>query len=121
MRRAAWFIGAVVVTALSTWLVGWWSVPVVGAVWGWAKRADPATPLMAGLAAMIAWSLLLLISASGAPAGSVSTAVGQAMRVGPGALMGLTIAYPGLLAASAAAVVRAVGGRGREKGPLVAR
>ena len=113
MKRAAWFIGAVVVTALGTWLVGWWTVPVVGAVWGWAKRADPATPLMAGLAAMVAWMLLLSVSASGAPTASVSATVGQAMRVGSGALMALTIAYAGLLAASAAALVRAVGRRER--------
>lgn len=113
MKRVVWFAGAVVTTALCTWFLGWWTVPVVGAAWGWAKRADPATPLLAGLAAMTAWTVLLIVSASGAPTGSVSTSVGQAMRVGPGALTALTIAYPGLLAASAAAVVRAVGRRAR--------
>ena len=113
MKRLPWFVGAVVAIALGTWVVGWWVVPVVGAVWGWVKRVDPATPLLAGLAGMVGWGLLLAVSASGAPAGSVSSVVGQAMRVGPGALMALTLAYPGLLAASAAAVARAVGGRWR--------
>ena len=113
MKRAPWFAGAMVAIALGTWLVGWWITPVVGAAWGWVKRADAATPLLAGLAGMVAWGLLLIISASGAPAGSVGDTVGQAMRVGPGALLALTLAYPGLLAASAAALVRAAGRRGR--------
>lgn len=113
MKRSSWFVGGVVTIALGTWAVGWWMVPVIGAAWGWVKRIDPATPLLAGLASMLAWGVLLAISASGAPAGSVSTSVGQAMRVGPGALVALTIAYSGLLAASAAAVASAVGRRGR--------
>ena len=113
MKRVPWFVGAVAVTALGTWVVGWWIVPIVGAAWGWVKRTDPATPLLAGLAGMLAWAVLLAISASGAPTGSVSDAVGRAMRVGPGALMALTLAYPGLLAASAAALARAVGRRKR--------
>ena len=113
MKRLPWFAGAVVAIALGTWVVGWWIVPIVGAAGGGVKRSDPATPLLAGLAGMLAWAVLLAASASGAPAGSVSAAVGEAMRVGPGALMALTLAYPGLLAASAAALARAVGRRGR--------
>ena len=113
MKRSSWFVGGAFAIALGTWVLGWWMVPVVGAAWGWVKRIDPATPLLAGLAAMLAWGVLLVISASGAPAGSVSASVGRAMRVGPSALVALTIAYPGLLAASAAAVAGAVGRRGR--------
>lgn len=112
MKRVPWFVGAVAAMALGTWMIGWWTVPIVGAAWGWAKRTDPATPLLAGGAGMVAWGALLVVSASGAPAGSVSAAVGQAMRVGPGALSALTLAYAGLLAASGAAVARAVGRRG---------
>ncbi|MCE9603137.1 MAG: hypothetical protein K8S21_13110 [Gemmatimonadetes bacterium] len=113
MKRLPWFAGAVVAIALGTWVVGWWIVPIVGAAWGWVKRTDPATPLLAGVAGMLAWAILLVVSANGAPAGSVSATVGQAMRVGPGALVALTLAYPGLLAASGAALARAVGRRGR--------
>jgi hypothetical protein len=109
MKRLPWFAGAAVAIAITTWVIGWWTVPVVGAVFGWLRRADPAAPLLAGLAGMLAWSVLLSVSASGAPTGSVSVTVGQAMRVGPGALTVLTLAFPGLLAASAAAVTRALG------------
>lgn len=108
MKRGVWFVSVVAAIATCTWVVGWWMVPVVGGIYGFARHRDPATPLLAGLAAVVAWGVLLMVSASGAPAGSVSDAVGQAMRVGSGALLALTLAYPALLAASAAAVVRAL-------------
>lgn len=108
MNRAPWFIGLVAAIATCTWVVGWWMVPIVAAIWAWVRRDDVATPLLAGLAGMLGWGLLLLIASSGAPEGSVMTSVGRAMRVGPGALLVLTLAFPALLAAGAAGVVRAV-------------
>jgi hypothetical protein len=113
MKRAVWFFGLVAAIATCTWVVGWWMVPVVGAIWGYVRRDDAAGPLAAGIAAMVAWGVLMAIAASGAPKGSVMDAVGTAMRVGPGALVALSVAFPALLAASAAALVRAVtAGRG---------
>ncbi len=103
MKRLLWFGAAVIAFALGTWMVAWWTVPAVGAALGLARRVDQATPLLGGLAAMVAWGVLLALSASGAPEGSVSVLVGQALGVGPGALIAMTILYPGLLAASAAA------------------
>lgn len=111
MKRIPWVLGAAAAIGASTWVVGWWTVPVLGAAFGWVRRRDPAAPMLAGLAALIGWAVLLAISASGAPRGSVMQAVGSAMQVGPGALLALTLAYPALLAASAAGVVRAVVGR----------
>lgn len=108
MKRVLWFVGLVAAIAAGTWVVGWWTVPVVGAIWGYVRRDDAAGPLAAGLAAMVAWGLLIAIAASGAPKGSVMDAVGAAMRVGPGALVALSVAFPALLASSAAALVRAV-------------
>ncbi len=108
MRRGAWFVGLVAAIATCTWMVAWWMVPVVGAIWGWVRREDAATPLLAGLAGALGWAVLLLISASGAPEGSVMTSVGRAMQVGSGALVVLTLAFAALLAAGAAGVVRAV-------------
>lgn len=108
MKRGVWFMGLVATIATCTWVLGWWMVPVLGGVYGFVRSRDAATPLLAGLAAMLAWGILLMLSAAGAPAGSVSDAVGQAMRVGPGALLALTLAYPALLAASAAGLVKAL-------------
>jgi RsiW-degrading membrane proteinase PrsW (M82 family) len=108
MKRGIWFAGVVAAIATCTWVVGWWMVPVVAGIYGFVRRDDAATPLLAGLAGMVAWGVLLAFSATGAPAGSVSDAVGRAMRVGPGPLMALTLIYPALLAASAAALVKAL-------------
>lgn len=110
MKAAWWFIGLVGALALGTWFVAWWMVPLLGALWGYLRRDDAATPLAAGLAGMIAWGALLIIAAAGAPRGSVMHAVGSAMRVGPGALVALTVAFAGLLAAAAAGTVVALTG-----------
>lgn len=112
MPRIAWFGLGVGVMAVLTWAVGWWTVPIVGGAWASVRRDDAAAPLLAGLAAMIAWALLLLIGTATGPVGTVLRVAGEAMRIGPAALLALTLAYAGLLGASAAALVRAVvGGR----------
>ena len=108
MKRAMWFLLMTAAIATCTWVIGWWMVPVCGAVFGYVRRDDATTPLAAGLAAMLAWGVLLAIAASGAPAGSVREAVGAAMRVGPGALVALTVAFLALLAAGASGLVRAL-------------
>lgn len=108
MSRALWFLGVTAAMATLTWVVAWWMVPVVAAVWAYARRGDVAVPLLAGLAAIVAWGLLLALSASAAPAGSVLRSVGAAMQVGAGPLLVLTLAFPALLASSAAALVRAL-------------
>ncbi len=48
-----------------------------------------------------------MVAAAGAPHGSVMTSVGTALQVGPAALVALTVAFPGLLAAASAGAVRA--------------
>ncbi len=111
MRHALRFIALTLAIAAGTWMVAWWMVPVVAAVWGYLRRGDASAPLAAGLAAMLAWGVLLAVAASGAPKGSVMQSVGAAMQVGPGALLALSIAFPGLLAASAAGLVRAMTAR----------
>ena len=110
MRRLLFLAAATAAMATCTWVVAWWMVPVVAAVFGWVRRDDAATPLLAGLAGFVAWGALLLVAGAG-PEASVMNAVGRAMQVGPRALVGLTLAYPALLAASAAGVVRAAGAR----------
>ena len=110
MQRLLWLVLGVAAMATLTWVVGWWTVPVVAATWAYVRKDDAAAPLLAGLAGMLAWGVLLAIVATGAPGGSVMQTVGRAMKVGPGALLALTIAYGGLLAASSAALVRAIVG-----------
>ena len=108
MQRTVWLgLGAVVMAAL-TWMVAWWTVPIVGAALAMVRRDDAFTPLIAGAAAMVAWGGLLLVSAVSAPVGEVTRVVGTAMGIGPAALIALTLAFAALLASSAGALVRAV-------------
>ncbi len=111
MKAGLWFLALVAVIAAGTWFVAWWTVPVIGAAWGHVKREDASAALAAGLAGMAAWGALLLVAASGAPQGSVMTSVGTALQVGPAALVALTVAFPGLLAAAAAGLMRSFAAR----------
>jgi hypothetical protein len=114
MQRTVWFVAGVVAMALATWMAAWWTVPLVGAAWAFVRHDDAAAPLLAGLAAMAGWGLLLLISSVTAPVGAVMRVVGATMQLGPAAMVALTLAFAGLLGASAGALVRAVvGPRGR--------
>ena len=108
MTRPIWFLLTSVAMATLTWVVGWWMVPVAAAVLTVARREDAASPLLAALAGIIAWGAILAFVARGAPAGSVAETVGRALRLGPTALVVVTLAYGGLLAGSAAALARAL-------------
>lgn len=109
--RVVWFVTLVVALALATYAFGWVAVPVVAAMWAWIRRADATVTLMASLAGGLAWGALMLLPAvTGGAVERIAEVVGQAMTVGGPALMALTIAFPALLAGSAAGVVRGVRG-----------
>ena len=59
MQRMMSMALGVLVMASLTWAIAWWTVPIVSAAWALVRRDDVATPLLAGLAAMLAWGLLL--------------------------------------------------------------
>ncbi|MGA0920667.1 MAG: hypothetical protein ACO3SD_08150 [Gemmatimonadaceae bacterium] len=108
MTRLLWFLLAVMAMATLTWVVGWWMVPVVAAILTLVRRDDAAAPFLAGLAGVVAWGLILALVARSAPGGSVALTVGRALRLGPNALIAVTVAYGGLLAGTAALLTRAL-------------
>ena len=108
MTRPVWFLLAVAAMTTLTWVIGWWMVPIAAAGLTVARREDAASPLLAALAGIIAWGAILAFVARGAPAGSVAETVGRALRLGPTALVVVTLAYGGLLAGSAAVLARAL-------------
>lgn len=108
MTRPIWFLLTIAAMATLTWVVGWWMVPVVAAILTVVRRDDAAAPILAGLAGVCAWALVLVLVAQGAPAGSVALTIGRALRLGPNALVAVTLAYGGLLAGSAAVLARAL-------------
>ena len=88
--------------AALTWLVGWWGVPLVACVVGVVHHRQGGGGWRVALAAVLAWGALLAGDAVAGSFGAVAHAVGGVVRV-PGPLLVLiTLAFPALLAWSAA-------------------
>jgi hypothetical protein len=90
--------------AAATWAFGWWSVPVVAAIWGWIAASLRRPVLVAAAAAAGSWAALLAWTwaASAGAASSLGASLGAVMQLPPFALIALTLAFPALLAACAA-------------------
>jgi hypothetical protein len=93
--------------AAATWIAGW-MVPVVGAVFGVISRRQNGGPLVAGVGAMIAWAALLLVLSASGPVSMVASTIGGVLQIRAVGVYALTVAFPGLLASTAALVARSV-------------
>ena len=101
--------------AAGTRLLGWWMVPILGAlapiasaVAGgerWAPRQGRSVPRGAALAAVLGWAALLAWAAIGPQFGSVSALVGRLLGAPWPAVALVTLLLPAVLAWSAAALV----------------
>lgn len=94
--------------AVLTWLVGWWAVPLVAAFAGSALYVRAGVPWRMALAAAIAWTLLLVVDATTGRLSVAATTLGGVLRVPGVVLVLITLAFPALLAWSAATVAIAV-------------
>jgi hypothetical protein len=93
--------------AIATSVLGWWAVPVVAAVYAAISSAQRSSALISGVAAMLGWGALLAVDAARGPIGTLAAELAGILRLGPAEIYALTIAYPGLLAITAAVVARA--------------
>lgn len=62
MNRALRLVGGALLLAALTWWVGWWTVPLVAALWGLRGQ-----PLEVAQAALLAWAGLLAAQGLRAP------------------------------------------------------
>ena len=92
--------------AVATYAFGWWTVPLIAALWAIVSRDDTPARL-AALCAALGWGTLLVLDAIKGPVGEMATTLGGVMRVPAVVLTLLTLIYPALLAWSAAALVGA--------------
>jgi hypothetical protein len=104
--RGIWFLALLLALTLGTFAFDWLSVPIIAAAFAWIRRDDAAVPVLSSIAGAASWMVLLAIQSFAGPIGDVARVVGEAMQVGAGPLVMLTIAFPALLAGSAAGVVR---------------
>ena len=107
MRKLIEFLLVLALMVAATWLVAWWGVAAVAALWALVRRSDRGLAIKAGVAGMLSWIAILLFAASADAIGRTAEVAGTAMGVGSSALLILVMAYPALLASSAAALVRA--------------
>lgn len=106
--RVVWFLTLSLAVALATWAFGWGAVVVCAGAWTWIRRSDAAAPMLAAVAAALAWGGLLLVQSFSGPVGEVASVVGAAMQVGAAPLVILTLAFPALLAGATAGLVRGI-------------
>ena len=91
-------------------VVGWWTVPLVGALWGVLRSALSRPALLAGLAAASAWGLWLVYdySVAGATFAPFLGRLAGVLTIPTTILILVTVLFPGLLAWSAAALAGAL-------------
>jgi hypothetical protein len=104
-----------VATAMAalTWLIGWWGVLLAALIIGYVFRAEGGGGWRIALAAAIAWGALLLVDVFGGPFGVLSHRLGGVMKLPPIVLILVTLAFPALVAWSAATVVARMSSRTR--------
>jgi hypothetical protein len=90
--------------AVTTFGLGWWTVPIVAALWGIAS-SDSHRARNAAIAAAAGWATLLLIDVARGQVGVMGNQLGSLMSVPAPVLYLLTLLFPALLAWSAAAIV----------------
>lgn len=95
------------ILALGTVFAGWWSVPLLAAIWTLALPSR-GSAISAGVAGGLAWAGLLLLSARNAPVTNLANVLGQIMSVSGASLLTMTVAYAALLAGAAALVASTV-------------
>ncbi len=100
MKAGTAWIGLALLFAVASALVGWWTVPIVAALWGLVPTGRPW--LSAALAAASSWAALLLLTALEGPVGELAVVLGGVMGLPAAGLLLLTLILPAILAGSAA-------------------
>ena len=85
--------------------MGWWTIPIIGAVRGGLPGSSGWRSLEAGAGAGLAWAALLTWTAFQGPAGELSAKVGAVLGLPAPGLLGITVLFAVLLAGSAAMLV----------------
>lgn len=105
MRNAGSFAILVAAFTLAAG-IGWWTIPLVAALWGLLRPRVARPAGTAAVAAGLAWMLWLVFDAlrGRGALGTLATRLGGLLRVPVPALVLLVILFPALLAWSACAL-----------------
>ena len=107
--------GLVLAVAVGTALAGWWTVPLIVAVWVWLSPAAGSPVRRAMLGAALGWALLLGWTALQGPIGPLARRAGGLIGLPGWGLVLVTLLFPAALAGLVAVVIRggSRGGRGQ--------
>ncbi len=108
MRALANVLALLVAFGLATVVAGWWSVPVVAALWALARPRTRRPAVTAGVVAAAAWAALLLATGPIAALGAQARVLGEVFGSGALVIIAVTLVFPATLAASAATLVAAL-------------
>jgi hypothetical protein len=100
-------VAAILVAA--TWVVGWWGVPLVAAIVGVVLCTRRGIAGASALAAVIAWSVLILMDGASGRFGALARAVAGTLTLPASVLLAVTLLFSALLAWSAAALGAEIG------------
>jgi hypothetical protein len=101
-NQPMFFVVAVVLFIAAEFVMGWWALPVVGLILGLIGARRSGVVLMVGGAAVLAWGLLFVWTASQGNLGTFMVALAAAMKQKPNVLLAFIAAIPVLLATPAA-------------------
>jgi hypothetical protein len=94
-----------IVMAALTWFIGWWGVLIVSLGWGLVAETHTNPARTAALAAVGAWSVLLLLTAMQGPVWTLAEMLSGIFGMPAVVLLVVTVLFPALLALSSAALV----------------
>jgi len=97
MRTAVKLILLAEAFAVATFGLGWWSVPIVAALWGALSR-EPRRAILAGVCAAAGWLTLLILDVVRGSVGVMGTQLADVMSVPTAVLYFVTLLFPALLA-----------------------
>lgn len=104
MRTAVKWVLLAEAFAVATFGLGWWSVPIVAALYGAFSR-DARRARTAALCAAAGWASLLLLDVARGQVGAMGNKLAALMSIPEPALYLVTLVFPALLAWSAATLV----------------
>lgn len=94
--------------ALATVVAGWWTVPVVAALWALARPRARRPAVTAGVVAAAAWAALLLATGPITALGPQARLLGEVFGGSALIIIAVTLVFPAVLAASSASLVAAL-------------
>lgn len=109
VNRYLLVLGCSIVMIAGTWFVGWMAVPAIAAVYALVRR-DMRAPREAGMAALLAWLVLLIRLKMQPSFGTLLAELGQIFPVPGFAVAGLALLLAVVLSMTAARLVVGVVG-----------